>query len=375
MAEEWVGVIETTAPKYIKGAIDNTMRKRLLLAMLQARGRISYGNSGQDLRWDIMFRQPPVSSYGDGQTIVYQRSDVYRQLKVDWRGYMVSDMMTLREKEMNKGTEAIVDRYARILPNQMKSLQDEFGTELYIDGNAANNENRLHGLDTFCGYTACAANDLIAQPNDNYADKATNLGTLGGTWSNNTAGGSLYNGLNYPNAALTRDWPNGVGDTEYDYLAPKLLNTVGAWSTATQNWSNHCELIIRQALIWSSSTFGVSGSPGLVLMAQEFWAQFLNKISSRLNIWSPHKEAEDLGFPQALNFDGAALQFEYGVPANTAYGINLEEMELCSLQSELFTSTGPTYDPHTHGHLFLVGFMGNAKYNPKAFFKCRNFTS
>ena len=32
MANEWIGVIHTTAPKYLSGAADKTIRNRLILS-------------------------------------------------------------------------------------------------------------------------------------------------------------------------------------------------------------------------------------------------------------------------------------------------------------------------------------------------------
>ena len=71
MANEWIGVVTTTAPKYIKGASDATIRERLLLAMMENRGLITYNNEGTDLKWDVQFAEPPVESYGSSGNVDY----------------------------------------------------------------------------------------------------------------------------------------------------------------------------------------------------------------------------------------------------------------------------------------------------------------
>ncbi len=63
------------------------------------------------------------------------------------------------------------------------------------------------------------------------------------------------------------------------------------------------------------------------------------------------------------------IDTDFDVPSGVGYGLNVDQMELGSLDSVLFSSRGPEYDIKTDSWLFLVGFFGNVRYNPKHFAK------
>ncbi len=365
---EWVGIVNTTAPKYMKGAVDNTIRKRLTLSMLKKRGRITTGHSGESLKWQVKFDEAPVEGRGDMELVTFARRDVYRQLSTNWREYIVTDQMSDSEKLKNSGTEALVRRYEQIIPNLTKSMENKLGLELYIDGYATGNSKRFCGFDSFTANSTTVAADKIALPFDTYAEKSTTPGTYGGTWSADLP--------TKPNAALATDWPEGSGSCSYDWMSPKLMNwSSTSWGTSSQTWQNNAEATLRQGKIWCTATSGVDGTVDLVIMTPAMFNDFKNKQSSKQQINVAHKESEDLGFGDVLNFDGMALHYEYGVPANSAYGYNLNEMELCILGPDFYKTNGPEWDINTLSYLFTVGVLGNIKWNPKAFFKAKNFAS
>lgn len=373
MSNEWIGVIQTTAPKYLKGATDNTIRKRLQLAMLRKKGRITEGHSGTEVKWQIQFDEAPVESRGDDQQVTYARRDLYRQLTLDWREYLVTDRMTKREKEMNNGNEALIKRYDQIMPNLVKAIDNQIGLELYVDGNATGNTNRFCGFETFCGAgTACLVTDRIQVPSDTYAGKSTALGAAGGTWSSDLASTAGVR----PNAASGVDWPNGSGTPSYDYLSPKLINwSSTAFPAGVATWAGNCEASLRQAKIWCSATSGVDGSPDLVVMDPALYMGFQEKQNSYKQVIIGNSMAADLGFPGVLNFEGMAIHYEYGVPANCVYGHNLMEQEIMILGKSFYKSEGPNWDDFSNSYLFQVGVMGNMRFNPKAHFKMKNYAA
>lgn len=362
MANEWVGVIHDTAPSYLMGAADLTIRNRLWLSMLQKYNRIRLGENGYQCTWTVQKTEQPIESYGDAGTINFSRHDLYAQLTHDWRGYKGTDQMTEKERLMNAGDVAIIKRYSRVLPTLVSSLQNKFGGELFVDGNLAGNENRLHGLESFFGAGTVATGDLIAMPSDTYAGLSTALQAAGGTWSANLA--------TSPNSTVATDWPYGQGDAEYDYLSPKLINTSSTnWGTGSTAWEDNCERVLRQGTIWLTHGGGRESRPTMHLLSSDLFFPYLNKQESKQRILVPHKEADDLGFPDTLNQEGVMVKYEYDVPARTGYSINIFQMDLASLDSVLFSRRGPTYDIKTDSYLFMVGFFGNCKYSPKHFAK------
>lgn len=361
MADEWIGIIETTRHKYMKGASDLTMRKRLLLSLLRKRGRITYNASGDECRWQVEFSQPDVSDYGDGGVVDFSNHDAYRQLSVDWRGYVATDTMSKKQRWMNRGDEQLVNVFQGKQKNLMKSISDNFCGELYRDGEAAGRENRIHGLETYMGAGAVTAADRIAIPDDTYGltNLRTNLGALGGSWSSS---------LPVPNnAALATDWPDGQGSSEYDYLAPKLVNwSSTAWGTGSTDWEANAWRVISQTITWLTLTGGADGQPTLFPMAGNLFQGYKNSQYARTRINIPHKESQDLGFGQVLNQDGVGLYPDFDCPTDIAYALNLSTISIESLAPELFWMEGPDKDPRTlWSFLWGTGFYGNAKYQPK----------
>lgn len=367
MADEWVGIVKAVAPKYLKGAADLTVRRRLILKMLEARGLISLNYMGSHTtKFDVDYKEPPVESYGDGGIVHYERRDYLKQGEIDWRGYVATDLMTLKEQEESKGDTVLVDRYKRIFPKLTKSVRQAIGLEFYSDGSAAGNENRFAGLETFCGKGECAATDIIAQPNDTYLGLSTTLGQ-GGRWSTDL--------LTKPNATVATDWPEGEGSTEYDYWSPKLVNwSSSAWGTSKTAWKDNCETVLRRTIQWLSLTAGIESSTLLCVLAGHMFTEWKDALSAKQRILVPFKEAADLGFnTDVLNFEGLAVQTEFGIKANTGYVVNVDTTELCILPDDLIKSKGPDYDADSLSWKFSVYTFGNFKFLPKACAKLFNY--
>lgn len=364
MSNEWVGIVNSTAPKYLKGAENLTMRNRLILRLLQKKGRIKLNMNSHTCFWDVEFAQSAILSRADAGLLNFQRHDRLRQLSIDWRGYYGSDKMTRKEMYMNKGDVAIVKRYDRIMPALTQDLRDHFGGEMFIDGYAVGNDNRLHGMESFMGYdNNTVAADRVANPDDNYGGLSTALGNQGGSWSANLG--------TPPNATAATDWPDGQGDSKYDYLSPKILNyTSSNWVDASNDaWEDTAEKCLTQIQIWLTHGGGQEGAPDLALLSSDLFYGYKNAIESMRRIVVPHKESNDLGFGNVLNHEGMAIQSDFDCPSGTGYVTNLDKMELCSLAPQLFFNQGPTYDPSTDCWLFLAGFFGNVRYRPKHFGK------
>ena len=161
-----------------------TIRRRLLLKLLAKYGRIVFNEDGTDCYWTVEYAQPPVQAHGASGEYEFSEHDLFRQLNIDVRGYVATDKMDFKNSLMNKGSVAIVNRYKRIMPQLRKSLDDHFHGELYIDGNASGNENRLHGLLSFLGDDGnTVAADLVAKPSDTYGGRSTAPQAEGGTWT------------------------------------------------------------------------------------------------------------------------------------------------------------------------------------------------
>ena len=369
---EWIGVIHEQAPKFLAGFADETIRNRMLLAYMRKNGRIILRGNSPMCVWDIKFDQQPVVSAGDVGTLEFNRYNLMRQAALSWRGYVATDMMTEKEYLMNQGPGQIYNRYGQIIPSLMEAMTDNFGGELYVDGNATGNENSIHGLESFCGAGTVVAADLIAQPSDTYAGLSTALNQEGGTWTNTL--GNIGSANPRPNTGLSVDWPHGKGSAKYDFNSPVLLNTSSTnWGTNSTSWESNCERVLRQGIIWLKNKGGASGQPKLGLMSNDYYSGFLNHMSSKQRAIIPHSESQDLGFSDAVNFDGVAMAYDFECPASSGYFININNMELVSLDSVLFGYRGPDWSIRDRAYLFYVGFWGNARYRAKHFGKFKAY--
>lgn len=374
MANEWQGVIHSTAPKYLKGAEDLTIRERIVLSFLKSRGRVKFNENSHTCVWDVEFSEPPIEPYADGGVLNFQRHDPLRQLVLDWRGYVGTDQMTRKERMMNTGDEAIYRRYDKIIPNLTRSITNKFGSEWLIDGYAAGNENRLCGIETFMGkLAAVTSNSKIALPSDTYAMRSTALQNQGGYWSAALASGARP----YQEGSMTTDWPDGNGSSEYDFLSPKLLNEDHDWGGGAVGWNGltgNAEYIIRKGVIWLSLLGGKSGSPDLFLTNGSWYAEYLDQQSGKQRIIVPHKESADLGFPNTVNQEGIGIYRDFDVTPGTGYFLNFDKMTLSSLSDQLFFRSGPEWSIETQSWLFSIGFFGNMKFQPKFFGKVADMT-
>lgn len=360
MSDEWIGVVHATRPKYMKGASDLTLRTRLFLAMLKRKGRIEYNQSGTDCIWQLEYSQPQVTSHADGGLLDFSNHDAFRQLSISWRGYTATDTLTKKQNAMNKGDEALINLFQTKQNRLMKSIQNNFAGEIYKDGEATGRTNCIHGVETFLATGTTTAADRIAQPSDTYAGISTALGNQGGSWSANAS--------TFPNAAVASDWPDGQGDSEYDFLSPKVVNWSSTnWGTGSALWEDNCWRVISQAITWLTLTGGEDGMPDICVLAPNLFQGYKNHEEAIRRINIPHKVANDLGFAgNVLNQDGCAIQADFDCPFNTGYMFNTSFVTIASLYPELFWMEGPDKDPRSAwSWLWGVGFGGNVKWQPK----------
>ncbi len=366
MANEWVGVIQANAPEFVKGYEDLTIRNRYILMLMKQKGRFEYNKGGYELNWQFQFDENNFSPYADGGNLAFDRSDLWRRLTIDYRAYVGTDLMTDLEKEKNKGNTQLINRYNEIGKQLMSGISNRFGGELYKDGNEAGRENCIHGLESFMGSGTTVAADRIAKPDNDYAGKATDVGTFGGAWSNSLS--------TSPNANLATDWPDGSGDVKYDCLSPKLVNwSSTSWGTGATTWEDNCHRVLSQGQTWLTMTGGKESQVDLFVCASNLFQGYKNSLENLRRVVVPHKGANDLGFGMAINQDGMAVMPDYDCPVNVGYFLNASQMYICSQKPELFWTKGPDWAIERLSWLWACGFYGNAKFNTKFFGKVKNY--
>jgi hypothetical protein len=367
---EWSRVVNTTIRKYIRGEEPNILRNRKLTALLRDRKRITYGHSGEQLDWKVRYKRAPLNGFADADTLTFSRRNRWKTAVLPWRGYASTDSMTKKEKLMNRNMEAIIKIYDNITKLLLEDIEDQFGDEFYIDGNAAGNSKRMHGIESYLGDAgntitittgaerAANAADKAAAPNDTYAGLNTQLGSYGGTW--------------------TGSWPDGEGDAHYDFWSPVLTNyTSTAFVGSGDTWATQGDEALRYTIIRAQKNKSRRGQLDLFLLEKALYEGFLNLLDAkeRFNSRPGRNEGSlaKLGFTDSVNYDGADISWEYGIPSNLGYGFNLDEMELCSMQSQLFVPEGPDFDIASQSWRFSVDMYGQLKANPRSSAKLENY--
>lgn len=361
---EWSRIVNTTIHKYIREVEVNILRNRKVLAMLQSKGRISFNHSGDLMDWKVRYKRAPMQGFTDSDTLTFSRKDRWKTAQLEWRGYAATDSQTKLEQLKNKNTEAIVKVYSEIASNLMEDMEDQFGDELYVDGNASGNSRRIHGLESFFGNGGAAAAGYIASPSDTYAGLSTALGNYGGNWS------TVSSNVN---------WPSGTGDAHYDFWSPLIVDyTDTAWTPATKTWPNTCLEALRYGIIKGKKNKSKKNMLDMILLDDELYRQFVGALATNERLLVQRAEKKEglysLGFTDVTNYDGVDISFEYGVPTGLGYGWSMANMELCSLQGQLFVPTGPDYEIASQSYRFSIDFFGNCRHNPRYFVKFANVT-
>jgi hypothetical protein len=281
--------------------------------------------------------------------------------------------MTKKEFLMNRGTEAIVKVFSAISSTLLKEdIEENFGDEFYVDGNAAANSKRMHGIESFMGTGTNVAADLVGEPSDTYANLSTALGNKGGSWDANLG--------TAPNANVATDWPRGTGDYHYDYWSPLQVNwSSDTWAASGDTFAITGHEALRWAITHSHRNKSKRGMIDMVLFERDLLNTLKDLLDSKERFMATRGRVEGslvkLGFVDTINVDGVDVTSEYGLPVDTGYGFNVDQMELCSLQKSLFVPGGPVFDEASQAWRFWIDMYGNLKCNPRGFFKLFNYAT
>lgn len=367
---EWARVTNTTIARYMKGVQQDLVAKQKLLALLDAAGRITRGVSGDGVRWDIEYREAPLTVNNGEQAIAPQRQDRYKQNFLDLAGYVVSDVMTKREKLKNgSGPSQIVDYFKKMVTRSTANLKRQFGEELYVDYSAAGNANRLAGFESWFGTNGTqtitsgvtrAANgaDVVGTPSDTYGLLSTALANYGGSWTSQSG--------------IDSSWPAGRGTLSFDFHSPAVVcyNST-AWSGAANDWASNCLKATRYGVTHMQRYDSGMTAVKKVFLDRGLYRSFLDKQDSKEHAWVENKYSlRAFGFESTFMQDGVEVTWEWGVPGAVGYGFNIENMELLSWQDDLFDTRGPTFESLNNAWHVIVDFLGQLRIDtPKNFMK------
>ena len=351
--------------RYEKGAENLTERKRLIRELMKKDGNIQLNfDMALKTTYDVEMRDAPVQTLADGAAFDYNRNDYLDQASFTPRDMAASQMFTLREIELLRGSQGlIVDYFSRAFPKLDESLNKYLDKSFYQDGDAAANQGFFCGLETLLTAGTVTSADMIAAPADTYNGISTVFNAKGGTWSSNMT--------TPPNASLAVDWPFGYSMTpEADYWTPQLWNIKSSALTGATDMTTNIEPFLRRAISCLRVLNGDENAKMICVM-ENGMLQTLKDHWMADRRWVPpvDSEATDMGFSDVLMFEGCTIQASFGCPANTAYILFRPKLELLICTDKLFKRRGPIEEQRTGNELMAMYNFGNWRFWPKAIAK------
>ena len=347
MAELWTRVQKTTIQQHLREVEENILQNQKITALMMKKGRVSYNHSGTKMTWRIKKARHGMSQYGDAQGVNFDRFNRHEVAELDWRGYIMGESVTKMEKLANRGKEAIVNFVSELTDSMIDDIKYHFASEFYKDGNAPGNEHAIHG---FTSWTGITGSNQYTDPSDTYAGLLTTLGYYGGS-------------------VISGSWPSGKFDPEYYYWSPLIVNYTHSNWGSTATWAANCIAALRNGIIHSKNQKGLQGQLDMILMTASMYSDLLDNIDEKERIQidrgAKNSEMIAMGFKDVVNFDGVDCTYEVDVPDTQAFGLNFKEMELCSMQGQLFVP-GKDYDINTLSDQYTIDFFGNLRGNPRS---------
>jgi hypothetical protein len=235
-------------------------------------------------------------------------------------------------------------------------MEEAFSEELYVDGNAPGNSKRIHGIESFMQATAVPGNGA-GNPTGSFAGLSCALGAYGGVW----------------NPGSLPAWPNGRGDTAYDFWSPVVVDYTDTLFGTTPTWASACVDAISFGIIKTKKSKSAKGQLDVIMVDDEMFRayQAAYRLKERIVV---ERQADKsplvaLGFGDVINQDGVDVTWEFGITPDTGYGFNCDMMQIRSQQAQLFVPEGPDMDIATKSWRFAIDFFGNTTWNPKFFLK------
>jgi hypothetical protein len=336
---EFSRVLATSIAKYVKGASNETIQNSIILAMLKKRSRIFGNNSGKSLDWQIKTKQRDLTGRTDMQQVTYSRQNLYENASLPWRGYVMQDAISQKEQYMVRGKEALVQIWPNKMKDMMDDARDKMNIEIYVDGNASGNEEKIHGLESI-------------------------FGGSGTTTTEYATSSESYAGLS----------PAAVHGTE-SATSPYSPQLVQETYTGFGSWASNPTKVSRSLISACRIKNGKMGSPDVLITTESRYNEFKNKLASEERYVIDESVIDNLkaGF-RGLAYDGVSVLWDFDCPSARTYCLNFDQMEFRTLSADLFYSKSH-YSIEQDAYLWSVFNWSNMRINPRYQGKAADFSS
>jgi hypothetical protein len=361
-------LVANTLPLYLKEVEDETIRNQKLPALLMKQTK--FNQRGRFPEWPVLYNKGNTITRSPGEAVDWQPVDRLKSFSLPWAQYINYDKYTDEEAWRNNGAAAIVKYYDEIPKYIASNLGQDYGINLYNNGNTAGQSNQLYGIETPMGVSGTTAitGTPVMDPAGTYAGFSTALAAYGGT-------------------DPSTPWPIAQVPPAYDFNSPLILDATSSLVKTASNyaWSNPTgfeqrnEEIMSFAVTYSRrNVMGKEGMLSLFLFNDQWYHYFkmTNRAKEKIQVMRGEGETlVSMGFTDVMNFDGAEVTSEWSVPANTGYGLNLKQMTMLAERDRLFVANGPEWDPYSKSYLVDSRLMGQLCLRPRHMVKIANYAS
>lgn len=360
----WARAVATTIRRYTKIMEDATVRNRELLNKISQGGRIQTNCSGLDFQWEVEFQTHDTEVNTGENQITFARKNRWKNAVLPHdRGLLATDAIYELEKLQNRGNEALVKVYEKLMDRLMKDCEQALARQLYLDGNASGNEHAIHGLESAFGTVTQTIDSTTTGATARTANVADWLYYHAATY----AGISTIVGSNGAYRSASGTWPDGEADQSFDYWSPLIVNyNSSKFGGSANSWEEHCVEAIRWSILQTARNNAGTGSLNMFLLDRKLLYELMNRQDAKEQIIvTGATKSDKMGFVNGKNarmyLDGVEITTDYGIPALTGYGFNTDQFELLSMKDVLFDPFGPDFDIESQADRFVVRYLGNMK--------------
>jgi len=281
------------------------MRKRWVLNEMKKRGRITRATGGKRIEWRPTFKRRKMRASPVNPTnISFPRQVDERQAFLNWRHGDIGESYNLFDELVEAGEHAwfrnAVSTTKRLVEDAMETLCDWF----YLDGNTAGSYH-WNGLESIFSTTGLVSGSPVGALDGTYAQLSQVLQYYGGTWTGN--------------------WPDGTGDPQYCAWTPIVCDATNDEFGTTNLWSANWKKAINYTLTFQETL--AREKPDVLLMATDWHRQVKDSLTEYFNIELTNG-AKDVDVFKDARPSGVQIVSEYGIPAETCYGLCFSGLEI-----------------------------------------------
>lgn len=373
---EWTRTLTTTIAQYMRGVEARLTARQKVMAMLKKTGNIIYNSHGTKLSWAVEYNESPLTVNNGEQVIVPMRVDRYKRPELEWAGYVVADMMTKREKLINgEGRSQLINYWKEMVKTNTRNIERQFGEEFYVDSSASGNSGRLSGIETMMAVTGTVdlatatfasrsanAVDVCGYPDDTYAGLDTSPQAYGGSW--------VTSDITSAATAANTQWPAGKGRLSFDFFSPVICNyTSSTFSGSADTWRQQALEATRFLVVHMQRYDAGLTAVKKLFLERSLYRQFLDLQDSKEHMYvESDYSMRAMGFEDVFMQDGVEITWEWGIPSAVGYGFNFDNIELHSMQEQLFDAREVKFESLNNSYHFIVDFMGQIKFRTPKYF-------